>query len=167
MTEKKKNIPLVVALSIPVFMIVVIAISIYLPALFIKPQFDFIYGTGRYGYCNYRYSVQNGKIVQKEINDELQNNVCRNQRDPRLYYYDAQSSASREITFDQARQYTLDSRAKSPDGFEVVRGSRSFDVFFFSTSSYYNRYLKKGAFSRRVLDSSYYNDFQFMGWIRE
>ena len=148
MEEKKKNIPLIVALSIPVLMIVLIAVSIYLPGLMIKPpKVNFVYSIGGdYCYQN-RYSVQNGKIVEIEIKKPENNNLCRNYLDARLFYYDVQHNSPREISFAEAAGITLDNSLKSADGFEIVSGNDSFDIFFFSGNSYYHKYLKKGAFN--------------------
>ena len=169
MEEKRKNIPLIVALSIPVLMIVLIAISIYVPALFIKPTVNFVYSTGGdYCYQN-RYSVKSGKIVENEIKKPEDNNSCRNYREARLFYYDVQHNMSREISMDEAVKLAVDDSIKSTDGFEVVSGSGSSDIFFFSGSSYYDKYLKKGAYNRRlniVGPTSSYYDFKFIGWVK-
>ena len=168
MEEKKKNIPLIVALSIPVLMIVLISISIYAPALFIKkPTVNFIYSTeGDYCYQN-RYLVKAGKIVENEMKKPEDNNSCRNYRKARLFYYDVQHNMSREISMDEAAKFTVDESIKSTDGFEVVSGSGSSDIFFFSGD--YDKYLKKGAYIRRLnivrpIDSYY--DFKFIGWVK-
>ncbi len=168
MEEKKKNIPLIVALSIPVLMVVLIATSIYLPALFIKPKTNFVYSVGGiYCYPN-RYFVSNGRIHEEEIKKPTENNSCRNDPEARLYYYDVERNASREITLDDATKLTVDDSLKSPDGFEIASGNHSFDLFFFSGSSYYDRYLKKGAYSRKlnVVSPVSYYDFKFIGWVR-
>ena len=167
MEEKKKNIPLIVALSIPVLMIVLIATSIYLPALFIKPKTNFVYSVGG-DYCSQiRYSVKSGKIIENEI-EKLENNYACHYRDARLFYYDVERNTSREITLDETNNLTVDDSLKSPDGFEIVPGSYSYDIFFFSGSSYYDKYLKKGAYSRKLntIGSTSYYDFKFIGWVR-
>ncbi len=168
MEEKKKNIPLIVALSIPVLMIALIAVSIYLPAMLIKPKFNFVYSVGGdYCYQN-RYSVKSGKIIENEIKKPEENNSCRNYREARLFYYDVERNTSREITLDEATKLTVDDSLKSPDGFEIVSGSYSFDIFFFSGSSYYDKYLKKGAYNRKlnITGPTSYYDFRFIGWLR-
>ena len=168
MEEKKKNIPLIVALSIPVLMIVLIATSIYLPAMFIKPKTNLIYSIGGdYCYQN-KYSVKNGKIIENEIKKPEDNNACRNYREARLFYYDVERNISREITFDEAARLVIDDSLKSPDGFEIVSGSYGSDIFFFSGSSYYDKYLKKGAYSRRLnmIGPTSYYDFKFIGWVK-
>ena len=167
MKENRKNIPLIVALSIPIFMIALIAISIYLPALFVSPKFDFIYSTDD-GYCHYRkYSVKEGKIIENEKGALKDNDVCKNDHEPGLYYYDVTRKISREMTFEEAQQLTLDNASQSPDGFEIVSGDRSFDIFFIGGSSYYDKYLKKGTYSQRLkITHNYYYDFRLIGWVK-
>lgn len=46
MTMIKKNITLVIGISIPILMILFVAGSIYFPRLFIKPHFNFLYVSG-------------------------------------------------------------------------------------------------------------------------
>ena len=168
MTEKKKNIPLIIALSIPILMVILITISIYVPTLFVKPKFDFIYSVEN-TYCYHRkHSVQDERVVFSEVSNKKENDICRNNQQPRLYYYDVQSFTSKEITLEEAQEYRLDCRRHSQDGFEIVSGDRSFDIFFISGSSYYDKYLKKGAYSRRIhLENHHYYDFRFLGWIKE
>ena len=169
MEEKKKNVPLIVALSIPVLMIVLIAISIYVPALFIKPTMNFVYSVGGDHCYPNKYSVKNGKIVENEIKQPETNNACRsysNYREARLFYYDVKRTTSREITLAEAATLTVDAAIKSQDGFEVVSGNYSSDIFF-SGGSYYDKYLKKGAYSRRLnVGSTSYYDFKFIGWVK-
>jgi len=168
MNDKKKNIPLIVSLSIPVLMILLVTISIYVPVLFVKPQFDFIYSTGGGYYYNNKYSVVHEKIIKNPIKHDDNNKYYQNKPEPRLFYYNVQSFTAREIPFDEVRKYRLDNRLMSPDGFEIVSGNRSFDIFFFSGSSYYDKFLKKGAFSRNIkIGRSYYYNFKFLGWIKE
>lgn len=167
MEEKKKNVPLIVALSIPVLMVVLITMSIYLPAMFVKPKTNFVYSVGGdYCYQN-RYSVNNGKIVENEIKKPEGNDSCRNYREARLFYYEVERNTSREITLEEAAKITVDDSLRSPDGFEVVSGGSGGDIFF-SGGSYYDKYLKKGAYSRKLntIASTSYYDFKFIGWVR-
>ncbi len=167
--NKKKNIPFIIALSIPVLMVVLTSISIYLPRMFVKPRIDFIYSTGQ-NYChNNWYSVQNQKIVKHDPEKIKENHSCQNYQEPRLFYYDVKEDTSREISMNEAEKFVLDNRFKSADGFEIVSGGRGFDGLFFSGSSYYDKFLKKGAYSRKLKKShtQYYYNFKFLGWVKE
>ncbi len=165
-----KNLPLLIAVCIPVLMIVFVAASIYLPALFIKPQYDFLYLTGQdYGYCTWDYRVENKKLVRvvrsnpyKEAPQE-----CTTQ----FFRYDVEENANREVTLEEAQTLTLDGNGESPDGFTVTRGGNGGGFFpLFSEGGNYNSiYLTKGsAVSRKITlrtGPDYYPEFRLLGWV--
>jgi len=174
----KKNITLLVGMSIPILMILFVAGSIYLPGLFIQPKFNFLYVSGADSYYSkYQYSVQNGKLVRSEI-QRLENQIYQPPREVKLYIYDVAKNESKEISFEEAQNLNLDSSIISPDGFEIVYGSRGegfFPFFFLSERDYNTLYLKGHNVSKKLnlqLSGSYYNyynyydNFRFIGWIK-
>ena len=171
----RKNITLVLGISIPILMILLVAGSIYLPGLFIKPHFNFLYVSGDdYYYYNQRqYSVQNGKLVKNEIKQPENQNYNPPQDESKLHLYDVTKNESREISFAEAQNLNLDSNTKSPDDFEIVYGSRGdgfFPFFWVGETDYNTRYLKGHSVSKRLNlqlnGSSYYYNFRFLGWIK-
>ena len=102
----KKNITLVLGISIPILMILFVAGSIYLPGLFIKPHFNFLYASGydSYYYYNngYQYSVQNDKLIKNEIKQPENQNYTPPRVEQKLYLYDVAKNESKEISFAQA-----------------------------------------------------------------
>ena len=114
----KKNITLVLGISIPILMILFVAGSIYLPGLFIKPHFNFVYVSGDdYYYYNYnqrQYSVQNGKLVKSEIKQPENQNYKPPRGESKLYLYDVAKNESKEISFEEAQNLNLDSNTKFP-----------------------------------------------------
>lgn len=166
MNKNKKNVPLIVALSIPVLMIILTVVSIYVPTLFIKPKIDFIYSTGG-NYCyKHKYTVEKGKIVENEIKINEKDH-CQEPPESKLYYYDVEKQISQELVYEEAQRYILNTSHKSVDGFEVVSGGNS-DMFFYDGSAYYKKYLKKGAYSKRLnMKVENYYDYKFLGWVKE
>lgn len=173
----KKNITLVIGISIPILMILFVAGSIYLPGLFIKPHFNFLYASGDdsyYYYKNgYQYSVQNDKLIKNEIKQLENQNYNPPRVESKLYLYDVVKNESKEISFADAQNLTLNSSTKSPDDFEVVYGSRGdgFFPFFLGGETDYNaRYLKGHNVNKKLNlqlnGGSYYNNFRFIGWIK-
>lgn len=173
----KKNITLVLGISIPILMILFVAGSIYLPGLFIKPHFNFLYVSGDDYYYNYnngqQYSVQNDRLVKNEIKQPENPNYNPPRYEAKLYLYDVTKNESKEISFADAQNLNLDSNIKSPDDFEVVYGSRDdgFFPFFWGGGTDYNaRYLKGHNVSKKLNlqlnGSSYYYNFRFLGWIK-
>lgn len=170
----KKNITLIIGVSIPILMILFVAGSIYLPGLFIKPQFSFLYASGdNYYYGQQQYSVQDGMIVKNEIKPPEDNTYNPPREETKLYIYDVVKNESRKVSFEEVQTLNLDSNQKSPDGFEVVYGSHGdgfFPFFFWSETDYTTRYLKGNNVSKKINlqlnGSHYYNNFRFLGWIK-
>ncbi|MBI2589818.1 hypothetical protein HYW32_02235 [Candidatus Berkelbacteria bacterium] len=172
----KKNITLILGISIPILMILFVAGSIYLPGLFIKPHFNFLYVSGDDSYYYYnsghQYSVQNDKLVKNEIKQPENQNYNPPRVESKLYIYDVAKNEAKEISFTEAQNLNLDSSVKSSDDFEVVYGSRDsgFFPFFWGGTDYNARYLSGHNVSKKLNlqlnGSSYYNNFRFIGWIK-
>jgi len=166
----KRNISLIVGLSIPVLMILFVAGSIYLPGIFIKPKYNFVYVSGYDYYHGRQYSVSNNILVKNQITypDTYKPGV-----EPKLFLHDVRANQSNEISFEDAQKFDLDPSPVSKDGFEVVYGSRGegvFPLFFFSDKDYNSRFIKGHNISNKLnvqLVGNYYNNFQFMGWVNK
>jgi hypothetical protein len=167
----KKNITLVVGISIPILMTLFVAGSIYLPGLFIEPKFNFLYTSGYEYYNQYQYSVQNGELVRNEI-QRPEGQVYPSGGEVKLYIHDVAKNESHEVSFEEAQNLNLNSNIKSPDGFEIVYGSRGdgfFPFFFWSERDYDTRYLKGRNVSKKLnfeLSGPFYYNFRFIGWIK-
>jgi hypothetical protein len=168
----KKNITLIIAISIPILMIIFVAASIYLPGIFIKPKFNFLYSNcDKYSYYNkYYYYVQNGKLTRTEM-QKPKDEIYELFREPKLYIYDVIKNESKEISFEEAQNLNLDSNIKSPDGFEIVYGTQGYGFFpfFFWPERDYNTLYLKGHNVNKKLNIQFNkpcHSFDFIGWIR-
>ncbi len=168
----RKNIPLIIALCIPVVMIIVLAVAIYLPGWGKKPAVNFVYITGSnvYDYGQSKYTVSGGYIKQnpapatstipyyKPVNTEA-----------KIFLYNVGDNTASELTFEQASQYRLDTGQFSKDGYKVERGSGSGDFLFGSGGQDYNSWFIKGHNRSKKLnlklDSGDYYNMQFLGWV--
>lgn len=179
MINFRKNASLILGISIPILMIVLIAASIYLPGLFIKPKFNFLYLSGefRYDYNNQPlYIIENEKLIKNKITyyEDTYRYYTPPKYDAKFYIYDVTTNESKQVSFEEAQKLTLDSNKKSPDGFEVVYGSRGdgfFPFFYGSETDYETRYLKGNNVSKKLniqlsRTYSFYNNFNFIGWIK-
>lgn len=182
----KKNFALLLAFALPILLIVFVALSAYVPSLFISTQYNFVYvactdNTNYYRCDNYlqkRYAVVDGNIVinavdpqQDSDNDgipDIQENYT-----ARIFLHDTEKNESREISLENAQALTLHPLLTSPDGVTVSSNyDRGADFYFlFSGGSSYGYYLTKGN-SRSKLNlindenRYYYRDnFQFLGWL--
>lgn len=131
--EIRKNFTLILGISIPIIMILLIAGSIYLPGLFVHPQYNFLYVSGDDAYFRQQqYYVQNGSLVKSEFQPTTNQTYNAPKTESKLYIYDVVENKAREVTFEEAQNLNLDSNNKSPDDFEVVYGSRDDSFFLFS-----------------------------------
>jgi hypothetical protein len=183
----RKNFALLLAFLLPIVLIVVVALSTYLPALFLSTDYNFVYAscadaTNYYSYnCDsylqQRYTTVDNTLVvnPNEPTQDTNRDGVPDQYTGRIFLHDTQKNESREITVEEAQTFTLNNLLTSPDGVTVSghfdRGSADFFFIFDSGSSSYGHYLTKGR-SRSKLnlingnDRYYYrNNFQFIGWV--
>lgn len=167
---KKENIPLVIGLSIPVVMIIFIAIAVYLPTMFVHvdpPQYNFLYMINN-GTDGYHYDVVKNKLTRKEI--KTKNSYYNpNNYGVKFFTFDFKTRRNLELSFEEAEQLNLNSNAESLDGFRIEYGRRSRGFFpFYSGYNYNERYLVKEGYSEKLklyqTERNYYN-FRFLGWI--
>ena len=160
----KENLTLILGVAIPIIMIVLVVLSIFLPTVFTKPKYDFIYATGgdsRYS-CKEKYLVSNGTLIKKEGEED---------KKLKLYLFYTKKNKSSEIYFQETRMLNIDPNIKSADGFEVVQGSQGNGVFlfFFSTTDQKTYYIKGNHLSKKLnleLNGSSSKNFCFLGWIK-
>jgi len=171
----KKNITLILGISIPILMILFVAGSVYLPRLFIKPQFNFLYGSGDdFSYKKGLYSVQDGRLLKSGVKQPEDQHLQPVLDESKLYIYDLVKNEAREISLAEAQSLNLDPSIKSPDGFEVVKGGGAegyyFLPHFFETRiDYDTRYLSGHNQSRKLnlqLGRAPFGSFRFLGWIK-
>jgi hypothetical protein len=186
----KKNFVLLLAFALPILLIAVVALSAYLPALFLSTNYNFVYtactdGTNYYAsncdnYLQKRYSVSGNKLVVNPIDmtqDSDKNGVLdfNEKYTDRIFLHDTKKNESREITLEEAQSLTLNGLLTSPDGVTVSshynRNGGDFSFVFGGGSSSYGYYLTKGKSRSKInlinnTDRYYYQDnFQFVGWV--
>jgi hypothetical protein len=172
--KTKEKIPLIVGLSIPLLMILFVGLSVYLPGLFIKPSFNFLYASGGDYVSLKKYSVRDKKITEVEV--VYPQHFQGAKKDPKLFLYNISTDMAREVSFDDAKKLNLIDNPKSPDGFEIVGGGYGGDIFF-SRGSYNKKYIKGHNLSKELnlktgsssSDYEYwggdYRSFDFIGWV--
>lgn len=186
----KKNFAILLAFILPVALIVIVAVSTYLPSLFISTNYNFVYTSCADGrdyyypyYCeNYlqkRYSVIDNKLVLNTVDltqDSNKDGVLdfKQNYTARIFLHDTKKNESREISLDEARALNLNNLLTSPDGV-TVSSNYSYsggDFFIFGGGrSSYGYYLTKGKSKSKLnlinnTDQYYYqNNFQFVGWV--
>ena len=170
----KKNIPLIIALAIPVLMIILVAAFIYMPGFGKKPQYNFLYLTGNnvYPYGGQQFVVSAGHLVQTLPQTPPPNAPSYTTYvDPiHFYLYDVSSGTATEVSFARAQTYALDPSNTSADGYIIQQGSSDGGgLLFGGTPVDYNSWFIQGH-NRSIklnlkLTGTYYNNFQFLGWV--
>ncbi len=187
----KKNFVILLAFTLPIMLIAVVALISYLPSTLLSTDYNFVYiscvdGTS-YNYLfncdNYlqkHYSIIGNKLVVNnveptlDLDNEKTSDINENYN-ARFFLHDTAKNESREIALEEVQTLTLNSLMTSPDGVTVSRhyGRNGSDFFFLfgGGSSSDGYYLTKGK-SRNKLnlisntDQLYYqNIFQFVGWV--
>ncbi len=186
--NKKPNITLIIALAIPVVMMVLLAGAIYLPGIWNKPAYNFVYtdGADSYAYAyGISYRVENGRVVEQNVpyppesKDELGVPIrypypSPKAPTPKLYLYDIVSDSAKEISYEDAQKLNLSANQVSPDGFELSMGNQGGGVFpiFFNGGYDYGTYYLKGHGAAKKLNlpintnQNYYGrTVRLLGWI--
>ena len=166
-SKRAKNWSLIIGLSIPVVMIIFIALSVYLPRFFDNtpaPTFNFLYISGNS--YTHRLEVKDNHL---EWIDNNRTGSKKSDDKPRIYLHDVSTNKNTEISFSGAQKLTLDARQNAPDGYSVKRNS-SHGFFLFDHRRSRNHHLVNGHSSHKLeleYKNNYYYGFNFLGWIIE
>ncbi len=166
-SKKAKNWSLIIGLSIPVLMVIFIALSVYLPRIFDNtpdPTFNFLYISGN----SYSHRLE---VKENQLKWIENNQANRDKADdmPTIFLHDVKSNKSSEISFTEAQKLTLDSRQNAPDGYSVLQNSHH-GFFPFDYSRSRNHHLVNGHTAHKLeleYKNNYYYGFNFLGWIIE
>ena len=173
----KKHLPLIVALSIPVAMVIAVALSIYIPKWnAVSPSQDFLYTTGYDYEGESLYYIKDGVLQKKEIQKSPNSPELipypKTNEQIRIFRYDIKANSAEELSFEVAQKLMLDSSAKSSDGFEVSYGySGGGDMFPFGGGGSSGVYIKSNKLSQKLNiggGATYYDpySFNFLGWVK-
>lgn len=183
----KQHVPIILAFSLPLIFILGFALTTYVPAFFVKTNYNFVYATCtddyNYNYdCNSylkeRFLITNNRLVISEVTDMVyehyyeNEHYVQNNHEFRIFLHDTQTNESREMTPDEATGLRYSSLLTSPDGITISNDYRynggDFLIFGGGSSSY-GHYLTKGNRRSKIntINNSdrYQNNFEFIGWI--
>ena len=190
----KKNYIILIALSLPLVLIIVVALSTFIPSRLLSTNYNFIYASCNdsrnyyYYSCNdflaKRYSVVDDKLVVNQINPtqdsdgdkipDIQENYS-----VHIFLHDTKSNTDKEVSLKEAQGLNLNDLLTSPDGVTVssgyeysYRGDDFFPFPFGGSSSSYGLYLTKGKSKQKLNlvneNNGYYyypDNFHFLGWV--
>jgi len=187
----RQNLPAIIAISLPVLLVLVIALLTMLPNLGPKPKYDFLFvkeptrshyeASACVVYSHY-YDTEDGKLVKKpyvvtvfdkkEVAEPCYGySQIKQEEVPELYVYRTMHETIYPITFEQANAFQTQGETVSPDGYTVTKRMISrgiLELFGGSNDGVFmskkNQHIKINIGDPEV--SSYYdNDFNFITWI--
>ncbi len=167
-----KNFSLIAGIALPILMILFVALSIYVPRMFVHPQYNFVFSMNDNApYGSSQFSVENGAIVQHAVQypDTYPKPVPPLQ--PMLYVYDVRSDQAHLVTWPAAKKLHVSGDVTSPDGYQAEQGRGGggyiFPFIFEGGYDGSNLYLTGHGGSKRVNVpmANYYYNFHFIGWV--
>lgn len=185
----QKNWIVLIAFILPVLLIGGVFLSVYLPSIFLAPQYDFVYVVCDQGvrvtyprysceqYVEDNYVVENGKLVVKEM-DPLRDldydgildvNEGSGTYKVHLFVHNTDINESREISLMEAQLLTLDSSEFAPDKIHITRQYKASGDFIgiFGGRSMYENYLSKGDTHQEINITDSYNNLYYGNRGRE
>ena len=165
---KKNDLSLIFGVSIPVLMIIFVALSIYVPRVLAEdPQYDFLYYITEDNYNS--EANESYYTVRKGLINFVDNNSKENfEERSMILRHDVSENKSFEVSFDEIRFLELKPSYKSPDDYELV-DSYGGDLLYFDVG--YDELILKGhnvTTKMNILDTNiFFNQFNFLGWIHE
>lgn len=155
-------------LALPLTMTALLGAFVFLPTMFQKPKYDFIYSTcnstaGSYCYENSYYVDDQKRIVQKT--QDVDYGYPGGSVAPQLFRYSVATHTSQPLSIEAANALTLDHADAAPDGFRLKQDINNSNIFgpYSSTRRYA---LTKGAAKHTTdIQSNSYPDPEVLGWV--
>ncbi len=187
----RRNLPAIIAISLPILLVVVIAVLTNLPNLGPKPQYDFFFtkDSARSSYqsnsctvySNY-FVIENGRIAKKPYVISVFDNKAiaepcsgyaqvSTKELPELFMYDTSSGVVSSVSFDDAIRENVKGETISPDGYSVskrILNRGILELFGGDNSGVFiskkNQHIKV-PIDQLGSDLYYRDDFNFIAWI--
>ncbi len=173
----KKNLPLIIGIALPLVFVLIISLVIFLPSLSVKPQYNFIYTTNDYYSYNQAYkntfAIENNHIVLQPVSIRAGETYVGTM--PTLYLYDVKANNSHQISFDEAKNLTLDAGPSSPDGYTIkyqYNNEGIFELFGSNGNNDRGYFVTKNNGAKKLTGfpaTDYYwsdGSLKFIGWIK-
>ena len=160
----KENLPLLLGVGIPlVIVLLLVVFTTVLPALLVKPAYDFVYAD------SYRYYPR--PVVAVDADGRVTTTEGDEKVEVQFYRHSVASGANTPLTKEEVDGLTLNPSDVSPDGYKFVSGNGDGDIFIFplfyegggtAHAIERNGWIRKGV----ALRGEAYQ-VEFVGWIIE
>ncbi len=177
----KKNLPLIVALALPLLVVGIVLISVSVPAQELDIEHKVIFAVNNEPYGNYQdeyvYIVSDGRVERfdiQEFNESQHKRIRVPQEEPKLYIYDFETEELSELSSEEAGQFEIVKTGNiSPEGYHLsygyAGGSAGIFDLFGGYSGNYGWKIEKGNMSvfKELPDTSgIYWNADILGWVR-
>ena len=182
----KNNLPLILAIALPIMLIIIFAIAQFLPKFFVlSPEYNLVFATNYYEsqndkYLGYRINIKNNKLVFEYRKLKYQRTK------PEFFIFDAKNNILKKINYNLPKvtneswhiikipeldNLLLDDNKKSKDGY-ILKSNRKYnglgllDLFF--TSRYSGNYaISKDNYNIEIkpLNNQRFYQVHFIGWV--
>ena len=186
----KENLVLVIGLTLPILLIVLFFLATVLPkSMSTPPQYEMLFTVNKYDYQNkpdysFDFKVKNNQLMVKPKKIDDKNNCCNSAK---LMAYDGKTETVREIAVDsskfadgaeilleETKTMTIDTNTTSADGYVLDASNYNSGGLLgglfgggYRNSGYR---VKKGAVGYKIPNlqaNDYYNQLQFVGWVKK
>jgi len=173
----KKHVPMLVGVTVPLVLLIILAVAVYVPNFFVKPQYNFVYSTNSNVdyYYNYYYEnlykVVDNKITYSPVSLPANTGDRVTYKAPQLFLYDVKTHRVSEISFEAAQKLSLDGSTVSLDGYfmEYNYGHSGIFELFGSDSRNSGYYIGNGRASAPLVGinapTTRSNGIKFIGWV--
>jgi len=185
----KKNLPIIVAILLPIIVVGGVLLALYIPSRDIKPEYNILYvvnnvdNYARVNYSNeFRYVISGGELIKedlpqvnKNLTIEIPTRIKPDIDQPKLYVFDVKTEETKEVSYDEALMLDIIKAGNiSPEGYSVsytrdYNNSGVFELFGGYSREYGWRFTdgKVSIFKKSVLpDSRYYYNAEVLGWVK-
>ncbi len=169
---------MLVGVSVPLVLLIILAVAVYVPNFFVKPQYNFIYSTisnvdyyYNYYYYENLYKVIDNKIAYSPVSLPANTEGRATYKAPQLFLYDVKTHRVSEISFETAQKLSLDGSTVSLDGYFIEYNYDHSGIFelFGSDSRNSGYYMSNGKASAPLnginAPTTRSNGVKFIGWV--
>lgn len=168
-----KHLPLILGIALPVAFVGMVLGMAYLPALGVRPAYDFIYTNEIPNYQRIfknEFRVEDGRLVLEPV-DVSGEDISRRTlvEMPRLYRYNSETESVTEVSYEEVKNLPMSAGPSSPDGYlvEYRHSSSGLIGLFAGGDNNSGHYLIKGGAAKRipaVSGNPYRTPLEVVGW---
>ena len=183
----KRNLPIIVAILLPIIVVGGVLLTLYLPSRDINPEYNILYvvNNSANGYYSNEcgYLISEGELMREDVPQASSNNIPReittrikpDVDQPKLYVFDVKTEETKELSYNEALELDIIKAGSiSPEGYSVsytrdYNNSGIFELFGGYSREYGWRFTdgKVSIFKKSVMpDPRYYYNAEVLGWIK-